>query len=360
MGPSRRAFVLGAAAVNVAAASPPPTTPPIVIAHRGASGERPEHTPSAYRLAIAHGADFVEPDVVVSRDGVLICRHETEISATTDVAGRPEFAARRTRKSVDGAPVEGWFVEDFTLAELKTLRCRERIADLRPANAGFDGQEPIVTLQELVDLVRPTGTGLYIELKHPTDLARAGHDTVALLAALLQRNGLDRPDAAVFAECFEVEPVRRLRTLTKVRLTQLVAAEGGPYDRASVGEPLSYADMLTPPGLRRISAYADGIGVEKRLVLPRDAQGRSLPATTLTAEAHAADLPVHAWTFRSENAFLPRDLRRGDPADPEHRRRKGDHAAEYAAAFAAGVDGLFSDHPADALAARNRLAAPRL
>lgn len=352
---TRRAVTAGlaaTAAAPVSAAAPAAASRPIVIAHRGASGERPEHTLSAYRLAIEAGADFIEPDLVVSRDGVLICRHETEIGATTDVAARPAFADRRTRKSVDGQPVEGWFAEDFTLAELKTLRCRERIPALRPANAAFDGQDQIVTLQELIDLARPAGVGLYCELKHPTDLAAAGHDTLALLAHALKRNGLDRRDAPVIAECFEVGAVRRLREAVDVRLTQLIAAEGAPPDRPTGP---SHAEMISPAGLRQIAGYADGIGPEKRLVLPRSADGGSLAPTRLCADAHDAGLFVHAWTFRAENAFLPDELRRGEAPGG-----RGDLETECELGFAAGLDGLFCDQPAQAVAARNRFAAARL
>ena len=229
---------------------------------------------------------------------------------------------------------------------------RERIPALRPANAVFDGRDQIVTLQELIDLARPADVGLYCELKHPTDLAAAGHDTVVLLAEALKRNGLDRGDAPVVAECFEVGAVRRLRELTSVRLTQLVAAEGAPPDRPAGP---AYAEMIVPAGLREIARYADGIGPEKRLVLPRGEGGRSLPPTRLCADAHDAGLRVHAWTFRAENVFLPAELRRGEAA-----ATRGDLEAECTLGFAAGLDGLFCDQPALAVAARNRFAAARL
>mgnify|MGYP002778361801 FL=1 len=341
------------------ATSPLPRRP-VVIAHRGASGDRPEHTLSAYRLAVEQGADYIEPDLVVTRDGVLVCRHETEISATTDVAARPEFASRRTLKTVDGQPVEGWFAEDFTLAELKTLRCRERIPQLRPANTAFDGEDPIPTLQELLDLARGARVGVYCELKHPTDLAKAGHDTPDLFVRALERAGLNSRSAPVWAECFEVEPTRRLRALSRVKVTQLVGASGGPFDRAAAGRPVAYRDMVTDEGLREIARYADGVGAEKSLILPRDAAGASLPHTDFCRRAHQAGLQVHAWTFRSENAFLPVELRRGEPAAAGFPAARGDGAAECALAFRAGVDGLFSDHPAAAVAARNQVAPPVL
>jgi glycerophosphoryl diester phosphodiesterase len=345
---SSGAFVSGAAA---------PRSRPIVIAHRGASGERPEHTLAAYKLAIAHGADFIEPDLVVTKDGVLVCRHEPEIGATTDVATRPEFAARRTSKTLDGQPTEGWFVEDFTLAELKTLRCRERIPQLRPGNTAYDGQEAIPTLQEAIDLAKAAKVGVYCELKHPTDLRARGHDTVPMLVQAFKRNGLNGRRAPAFFQCFEVEPAKRFRELSKTRVVQLVVAAGGPYDAAAAGRATTYKDMLTAEGLRALARYADGLGAEKSLILPRDAAGRSLPPTRLVADAHAAGLLVHTWTFRSENIFLPAELRRGDPSQVAAR---GDAGPEYEMAFAAGVDGVFADHPADAVAARNRFAPARL
>jgi glycerophosphoryl diester phosphodiesterase len=321
-----------------------PLNAQIVIAHRGASGERPEHTLAAYELAIEQGADFIEPDLVVTRDGVLVARHENEISETTDVAARPEFADRRTTKTIDGRDVTGWFVEDFTLAELRTLRARERLPELRPGNTRFDGQFAVPTLAEIIALVRAkeaeTGRriGLYPELKHPSFLLGAGHDVVALLVAELHGAGYHSGDEPVFLQCFEIAPLVRLAGLTELKLIQLVSAAGGPADRPE----LSYATMLEPTTLPRIADYADGIGAELSLVLRPDGS-----PSGLVAAAHAADLAVHVWTLRRENAFLPPALRRGtDQAAP------GDYAGLWSLLVAAGVDGVFTDNPREAAQAR--------
>lgn len=317
---------------------------PIVIAHRGASGERPEHTLAAYDLAIDHGADFIEPDLVVTRDGVLVARHETEISETTDVAGRPEFAGRRTGKTIDGREVTGWFAEDFTLSELRSLHARERIPHLRPANSRFDGQFAVPTLAEILTLVRAreAGTGrrigIYPELKHPSFLEAQGHDVVALLVEQLHAAGYTSAAEPVFLQCFEVGPLERLAGLTDLRRIQLASAAGGPADRPE----LTYSQMLESSGLARIARYAQGIGVELSLVLGPDGT-----PTGLVDAAHAAGLEVHAWTLRRENAFLPPALQRGDdPAAP------GDFAALWRRLADAGVDGVFTDHPREAVQAR--------
>ena len=304
-----------ALALLLAAAAPPPPKP-IVIAHRGASGERPEHTLEAYRLAIAEGADYIEPDLVMTKDGQLVARHENEISGTTDVAAHPEFAARRTTKTIDGHAATGWFTEDFTLAELRTLRARERLPQLRPAvAAAYDGRFAIPTFAEILKLVaeedRRTGRriGLYPEIKHSTYFA--GHKLAMErpLVAALARAGYRAAADPVFIQSFEVANLRALHGMTKLRLVQLVAADGGPADRPGT----TYAAMVTPDGLKAIARYAQGLGPEKGLIVPRDAAGRSQPPTTLVADAHDAGLAVHPWTFRSENYFLPAELRRGAP-----------------------------------------------
>jgi glycerophosphoryl diester phosphodiesterase len=316
---------------------------PIVIAHRGASADRPEHTLAAYRLAIEQGADFIEPDLVPTRDGELVARHENEIGGTTDVAEHPEFADRRTTKTIDGERVTGWFTEDFTLAELKRLRARERLPQLRPANTAHDGRDTIPTLAEIIALARSAGrtVGIYPETKHPSYFRSIGLPLEERLLAVLAAGGYTKRGDPVFIQSFEVGNLRALRARTDLRLIQLVAAAGRPADATA-----DYASMLTPEGLRAIAAYADGIGVEKSLVLPRDAAGRSLPASELVAAAHAAGLKVHAWTFRPENYFLPLELRQGE--DP---RGRGDAEAELRAAAAAGVDGVFSDSVAEAVRA---------
>jgi len=323
-----------------------PASAQLVIAHRGASGERPEHTLAAYERAIDQGADFVEPDLVVTRDGVLVARHENEISGTTDVADRPELAARRTTKTIDGESVTGWFTEDFTLAELRTLRTRERLPQLRPANVRFDGLYAVPTLAEVIALVRAkeaeTGRriGLYPELKHPAFLMQQGHDVVALLVEQLHAAGYRSAAEPLFIQCFEVAPLVRLAGLTELRLVQLVAAEGGPADRPGQ----TYATMLQSAHLPRIAGYADGIGAEASLILALDGA-----PTGLVDAAHRAGLEVHAWTLRRENAFLPPALRRGD--DPA---AAGDYAEQWRLLAAAGVDAVFTDNPRDASAMRPR------
>lgn len=323
---------------------------PVVIAHRGASGERPEHTLASYRLAIQQGADFIEPDLVMTRDGVLVCRHENEISGTTDVSARSEFAGLRKGKTVDGVSAEGWWVEDFTLAELKTLRCKERLPQLRPANTAYDGQEEIPTFAEVLALARERNVGVYPELKHPTFLREQGLDPVPVFVASVREAGGQAVADRLFVQCFEIWPLRMLAQMSSMRWTcvQLVAATGGPWDQRD----LSYADMLSDEGLRTIAEYARAIGPEKSLIIPRDPGGQSLGPTDLVQRAHAANLLVHPWTFRAENYFLPAELRRGDATAPDYMRQHGDLDAELRAFYAAGVDGVFSDFPAAAVAAR--------
>lgn len=327
-----------------------PAFRPIVIAHRGASGERPEHTLLSYQLAIEQGADFIEPDLVPTKDGVLVARHENEISGTTDVASHPEFAARKGTKTIDGAAVTGWFTEDFTLAELKTLRARERLPQLRPGNTRYDGQAEIPTLDEIIALAkqasRETGRtiGIYPETKHPSYFAAIGLPLEDRLVAALRAAGWDRADAPVFIQSFEVANLRKLKGMTRVPLIQLMSASDGPADGA---EP-SYAAMATPEGLRRIAGYAAGIGPERTMIQPA-----SGPATSLVADAHSAGLRVHPWTFRAENFFLlPAWRSPGGPAD------HGRLAEEIAYFIGLGVDGLFSDYPYIAVSARASAPAP--
>jgi glycerophosphoryl diester phosphodiesterase len=326
---------------------------PIVIAHRGASGYRPEHTLAAYRLAIAMGADYVEPDLVSTADGVLVARHENEISGTTDVADHPEFADRRTTKLIDGVAVTGWFTEDFTLAELRRLRARERLPQLRPGNTVYDGRYQVPTLQEVIELVREESRrrhrpiGIYPETKHPTYFRSIGLPLEEPLVRTLRRNGMAHRHANVYIQSFETANLRALNRMINVPLIQLLNASGQPYDLTVAGDPRTYADLAAPQGLKWISQYADGIGSNKDLIVPRDATGQLLEPTTLVDDAHARGLVVHAWTFRSENTFLPADFRIGpDPAG------HGDASAEYALFFALGVDGLFSDFPDVAVKAR--------
>ena len=341
-----------ALALLLATAAAPAPARPVVIAHRGASGERPEHTLEAYRVAIAEGADFIEPDLVMTKDGHMVARHENEISGTTDVAAHPEFAARKATKTIDGAPVTGWFTEDFTLAELKALRARERMPQLRAANAkAYDGKFDVPTLDEILALVaeqdKQTGRriGLYPEIKHSTYFTKLGLPMERPLIAALAKAGYTKASDPVIIQSFEVGNLQALHGMTKLRLVQLVASQAGPVDKPGT----TYAQMVTPAGLQAIAAYAQAIGPEKPLIVPRDAEGSSLPPTTLVADAHKAGLIVHPWTFRSENYFLPAELRKGtSPAD------HGDAAAEYRMFYALGVDGLFSEFPAEAVAARPR------
>ncbi|MDY6923869.1 MAG: glycerophosphodiester phosphodiesterase family protein [Pseudomonadota bacterium] len=309
----------------------PALAEPLIIAHRGASGERPEHTRAAYRLAIEQGADFIEPDLVMSRDGVLVVRHENEIGGTTDVADRAAFADRRTTRNVDGVAVTGWFTEDFTLAELKTLRARERLPALRPGSAAFDGREAILTFEEVLDIAAAAGVGVAPELKHPTHFAGLGLAMEDAFAAVLQRRGLTGATAPVLVQCFEVGPLERLAGRIDTPLLQLMAREGGPADRPE----LTYAAMATPEGLAAVAAYAGWIGVDTALIEP--APGAP---TGLIADAHAAGLKVAGWTFRAENAFLPEGDRVGD--DPAGHGRLRERLARFAGY---GLDAAFLDQP---------------
>ena len=317
----------------------------LVIAHRGASGERPEHTLAAYERAIDQGADYIEPDLVPTKDGVLVARHENEISGTTDIASRAEFADRRTTKTIDGIEITGWFAEDFTLAELRTLRARERLPALRPGNAHFDGLWQVPTFAEVVALVRAkeaeTGRriGLYPELKHPTFLLESeGIDSVELLLRELEVAEIG-PGDPIFLQSFEIAPLERLAQRSDYKLVQLMTAEGGPADQPET----RYADMVTMAGMERIADYADGVGADIRMVLEID----GTPSGLVTA-AHAAGLEVHAWTLRKENAFLPPPLRRG-----EGDGARGCPEQLWTLLTRAGVDAIFTDDPAIGVAARD-------
>ncbi|HEY7996139.1 MAG TPA: glycerophosphodiester phosphodiesterase [Steroidobacteraceae bacterium] len=342
---------------------------PIVIGHRGASGYLPEHTLAAYFLALQCGADYIEPDLVMSGDGVLVARHENEISGTTDVAAQPRFAARRTHRSIDGTEVHGWFTEDFTLAELKSLRARERIPQLRAGNARFDGLFEIPTLEEILVLVQgveaqrarraallgeasPARIGIYPETKHPSHFAARGLAMETTLLATLARFGYAGAAAPVWLQSFEVANLITLAGLTELKRVQLIEERGAPFDRVLCGDPCSYADLVTRQGLAGIARYAQAIGPAKALILARHANDTLGAATGLVAAAHAAGLQVHPWTFRAENQFLPQEFRRG--TDPT---AHGDLRGEIRAYLAAGIDGLFTDQPDIAVAARDAFVA---
>ncbi len=318
-------------------------THPLVIAHRGASGERPEHTRAAYDLAIEQGADVIEPDLVMSRDGHLIVRHENEIGGTTDVADHPEFADRHTTKWMEGRPVTGFFTEDFTLAELQTLRARERLPGLRPASAAHR-DEPVLTFQQVIDIAREASArtgrviGVAPELKHPGYFAEIGLPMVAPFVEIVRRNGLDAADSPIVVQCFEVGTLRELDGLIHSPLAQLMSPSGGPADLPDT----LYAEMITPEGLARLAAYADWAAVETAMVIPRTAAGGAGTPTALIADAHAAGLKVVVWTFRAEDPFLPTDYR-------------GDLSGWVRRFYDLGVDAVFSDFPGMAVAARRPL-----
>jgi glycerophosphoryl diester phosphodiesterase len=332
-------------APGVASGQNAPMKRVIVIGHRGASGYRPEHTLLSYELAIEQGADYIEPDLVPTRDGVLVARHENNIAETTDVASHPEFASRKATKTIDGEKVTGWFTEDFTLAELKTLRAKERLPQLRPANAQYDGKAEIPTLAEIIALAKQRSAelkrpiGIYPETKHPSYFASIGLPLEERLVKQLRDAGWDSADAPVFIQSFEVNNLKKLLGMTRIRLIQLMDGEGGPAD----GAVASYAEMATPAGLKAVATYAYGIGPNKEMIVPGDK-----PATTLVADAHAVGLRLHPWTFRAENYFLPPSLRDGaNPAAHGH----VDQA--IARALALGIDGFFTDFPDIGVKARD-------
>lgn len=352
---------------------------PLVIAHRGASGYLPEHTLEGYRRAIALGADFIEPDVVASKDGELVVRHEPNITATTDVSERPEFASRKTTRLVDGVSETGWFTTDLSLAELKTLRAKQPMPE---RDQSHNGKYAIPTLREVLDLARTEGTrvgrivGVYPETKHPTYHVNAGLALEDRLLRLLAEYGYTTKNSPVIVQSFEVANLKYLRSKTALRLVQLIDGDGvdalgavmlkppfdRPYDFALAKDPRTFSDLLTPAGLKGIKTYADGIGPWKPYLLsarqldsnkdgkPDDLNGDGviderdrvlLAPTSVVKDAHAAGLFVHAFTFRSEAKRLLSDY-------------QGDAAAEYKKFFELGVDGVFSDFPDTAVAARRR------
>ncbi|MDQ0713412.1 glycerophosphoryl diester phosphodiesterase [Streptomyces luteogriseus] len=345
----RRSLLLAAAAGTATAgtAAPAGAGPrkgggPVVIGHRGAAGWRPEHTAPSYTYAVQTGADWIEPDLVPTKDHVLVVRHENEISQTTDVARRPEFEDRRTTKTVDGRAVTGWFTEDFTLAELKTLRAVERLPAVRNRNTVFDGREEVMTFQEVVDLARRLSRehgrtiAVFPETKHPTYFRSIGLPLEPKLAAVIRRNRLGRRECVV--QSFEPTSLKRIAAeRLGVPLWQALGTTGGPYDLVAAGDPTTYKDMMSPAGLARIAAYADWIGPDKS----------SVAGTSLVADAHAAGLRIGPYTFRAENQFLPAEFRHGSGANDF-----GDAFAEYALYYRMGVDAVVTDFPDLAVIAR--------
>jgi glycerophosphoryl diester phosphodiesterase len=336
---------------------------PFVIAHRGASGYVPEHTLAGYFIAIQQGADYVEPDLVISSDGALLARHENEIGGTTDVASHPEFASRKATKQIDGESITGWFTEDFTLAELKTLRARERLPELRRSNARYDGEFAIPTFDEVLDLVAaadaqraanarvaglppPPRIGVYPETKHPSYFASLGLHFDERMLEALNRHGYSKRSDPICLQSFEVANLKALRQRTELPLVQLVAPTGQPFDFTVAGDKRTYLDLMSDAGLAEIATYADAIGPHKWMVVQFGAQGAK--DTGLARRARAAGLGVHVWTLRAENEFLPAELRStGDAAAP------GDLNAEIRALLDAGITGFFSDQPDLAVRARD-------
>jgi glycerophosphoryl diester phosphodiesterase len=349
----RVVFVVGILVMSAAihAHEAPIAKKVLVIGHRGASALRPEHTLASYGKAIADGADFIEPDLVMTRDGVPVARHENEISGTTDVAQHAEFAARKTSKTVDGEKVTGWFTEDFTLAELKTLRARERLPEFR--STAYDGQFQIPTLDEIIDFVAAESAtqgrviGIIPEIKHGTYFQKLGMPMEDRVLAILSAHAYTRT-APVEMQSFEIANLRYLRgKLGKdhpnIRLLQLLGdANEQPYDVVAAGKQLNYAQMMTPAGLRDIAAYADAIGPSIRSIIPLAADGTLGQPTPLVHDAHAVKLELHPYTFRPENFFQAKNFWKG--SDPKTFNEAGS-VAEIRAYLEAGVDAFFTDDP---------------
>jgi glycerophosphoryl diester phosphodiesterase len=340
------AAAAAAPALTAAVASPAwahggHTTTSLVVGHRGTAGYRPEHTLASYELAARMGADYMEPDLVSTKDHVLVCRHEPEIGGTTDVSTRPEFASRKRTVLLDGVPTTGWFTHDFTLAELKTLRAVERLPAVRQHNTMYNGLWQVPTFQELLDLrarlSKELGRDLGVipETKHPTYFRRLGLELETPLVRTLDRNGLNRRGAKVWIQSFEAVNLRILNDeyKTQVPLIFLTSASGTPFN-----DPTTYAEYLTPAALKELSTYADGIGPDKSQVIPRNADNTLGTPTSLVADAHAAGLKVIPYTFRAENQFLPADYQIG--TDPDAYGRAIDEQITY---LRAGLDGLFTD-----------------
>ncbi|MCX4668565.1 glycerophosphodiester phosphodiesterase [Streptomyces sp. NBC_01381] len=326
---------------------------PTIVAHRGTSGYRPEHTLGSYQLALDMGAHVIEQDVVPTKDGHLVCRHENDITATTDVSAHPEFASRKTTKSVDGTSFTGWFTEDFTLAELKTLRAKERIPGTRQRNTLYDGRWDVPTLEEVFQWADKQGRKhgkqiwLHIETKHPTYFRKLGLGLEEPLAKLLRKYGRHKKDAPNFLQSFEPSSIQRLNKLVDAPLVVLLStAASRPWDFVEAGDPRTVADLIKPDGLKWMASYAQGIGPTLDLVIPKNPDGSLGTPSTLVKDAHAAGLVLHPYTMRNENTFLPTNFKKGtDPA------AYGDAFGAFKAYFETGIDGIFSDNPDTALLA---------
>ncbi|MCM6763082.1 glycerophosphodiester phosphodiesterase [Rathayibacter sp. ZW T2_19] len=328
----------------------PDRSAPLVIGHRGASGYRPEHTRSAYDLAVALGADAVEPDLVATRDGVLVLRHENEISGTTDIERRPEFADRRTTKQLEGKDVTGWFTEDFTWAELAQLRARERLPAVRPSSATFDGQFPLLRFSDLLGLLDRAGEdaqgappGLVAEIKHADYFDSIGLPLDVLLEQELAAAGWGPRDPRLTIESFEKTVLERLGVRgVGTKRVFLIESRGAAPDLVAAhgARATPYADFVTPSGLRNLAGTVDGVSVDKSMLFARDAAGRVTGPNALVEHAHAVGLEVYTWTLRPENRFLEKVHRRGkEPA------AFGAWQDEFRMILATGLDGVFADHP---------------
>ncbi|KVA75451.1 glycerophosphodiester phosphodiesterase [Burkholderia ubonensis] len=326
-----------------------------VIGHRGASALRPEHTLASYRKAIEDGADVIEPDLVSTRDGVLVARHENEISGTTNVSALPQFASRKTTKTIDGVPLTGWFTEDFTLAELKTLRARERIAQFRPANTAYNDQYEIPTFDEIVALAKQMSAQvgrtihLYPETKHPTYFQSIGLPLEDRLVDALQKDPYTARTATIYIQSFEVANLKAIRSRIgssqpNWKLVQLMDdAAQRPYDFVKANDKRTYGDLSTRDGMREVATYANGVGPYKASIIAVGADGTLQQPTPYVRYAHEAGLVVHPYTFRPENNFLPASLKDGGAASA---RNTAGSVREIQAYLRAGIDGFFTDDPA--------------
>ncbi len=364
-------FGLVLACLSLAAcqtSTPPPikttsaSNTPIVIAHRGASGYRPEHTLEAYKLAIEQGADFIEPDLVMTKDGHFIARHENEISSTTNVADHPEFADRKTTKSVEGPSHEGWFSEDFTLAELKTLRAKERLPEFRPQNTAFDNKFDVPTLEDIISFTREQSKihnrpiGLYIELKHPAYFSSIDLAMEDAFLKVLEDFDLNttQADIPIFIQCFWPQSLMQMREKTPLPLVFLILSQSPPESVLKANGISQWSEIYSLEGLKRMRNFADGVGPSLDLVLPKIVDGEHIPST-LIEDAHQAGLKVHAWTLRAENMALPEAYRTGSTDQADYAIQRGNIEKLARDLFDVGIDGLFTDNPDLVVKVKNEL-----